>query len=138
MKVQGIPGQHRVFGVYGPGEPREVLNQILSGFGFNYLLVGTSRNGAPQKLILAGTAGSIPQPIRPAQNLQPAPQSTLPPRQFGPRPAYHPQGYPPPPTTQAPARSPQGAQGPRQVRTPQQILKELEAMRAKQKQNSSH
>lgn len=137
MKVQGRPGQHRVFGVYGPAEPREVLNQILSGFGFNYLLVGTSPNGAPQKLILAGTAGLMPQPSQPTQSVQPAPQNTLPQPQPGPRPAYQPHQSQLPRRTQPPSRSSRGAQSPQHVRTPQQILKELEAMHAKQKQNSS-
>ncbi|MGC8549770.1 MAG: hypothetical protein ACP5M4_08720 [Acidobacteriaceae bacterium] len=138
MKIQGSPGDHRIFGTYGPGTPREVLSQLLSGFSFNYLLVGTAPNGAPRQLILAGAAASMPEPSQPAQSIQPAPQNTLPQPQFGPRPSYQPQ--PPtqqPPAERAPTLTQPPANMPHTVPSPQQILKELEAMHAKQ-QGSSH
>lgn len=138
MKIQGTPGNHRIFGTYGPGQPRQVLSQLLSGFNFNYLLVGTSQNGFPQKLILAGTAPTGPAPAQPVHSVQPAPQNPLPRPQPGPRPSYPPPSNQPSPSAKPPSGSPHQTKGPHQVRTPQQILKELEAMHAKQKKNSSH
>lgn len=138
MKVQGTPGNHRVFGTYGPGQPREVLSQLLTGFGFNYLLVGTAHNGAPQKLILAGPAASGPEPAQPVHSVQPAPQNTGPRPQYHPSPFYQPKPSHPSPRTQPHAHSPRQAKTPNRVRTPQQILKELEALHARQKQSSSH
>jgi len=138
MKILGSPGDHRIFGLYGPGAPRQVLSELLSGFSFNYLLVGTAANGAPQQLILAGAAASMPEPSQPAQSIQPAPPDTLPQPQFGPRPSYQPQ--PPslqPSAEQGPTRTQPPVSMPHTVPSPQQILKELEAMHAKQ-QGSSH
>jgi hypothetical protein len=127
MKVQGSPGDHRIFGTYGPDHPRAVLSQLLSGFAFNYILVGTAKNGAPKTLILAGTPDAASEPSPPANSIQPAPQNTLPQPQFGPRPTYQPT------RPQTPAQLPVPATTPHQLRTPQQILKELEAMHAHQK-----
>ena len=137
MKVQGTPGNHRIFGVYGPGKPNDVISSLLSGFDFNYLLVGMAHNGAPQKLILAGAAGATPEPPQPVHSVQPAPPNTLPqPQQpqTGNRPDYQ----RPPQQQRMPPRAPsaqqrQPANMPHGIRSPQQILKELEAMRAKQK-----
>ncbi len=57
MAVGGpIPGQ-RVFGVYGPGDPREVLTQLLTGFGYNYMLIGTGAAGMPRQLVLSLPSG---------------------------------------------------------------------------------
>jgi hypothetical protein len=137
IRIQGSPGDHRIFGTYGPGAPRKVLSELLAGFSFNYLLVGTASNGAPQQLILAGAADSSPEPSQPAQGIQPAPQNTLPQPVFAPRPSYQPQ--PPiqqPPADQAPTRTQPPANMPHTVPSPQQILKELEAMHAKQQGSS--
>ncbi len=138
MKIQGSPGDHRIFGKYGPGAPRAVLSQLLSGFRFNFLLVGTASNGAPQQLILAGAAASLPEPSPQDQSIQPAPQNTLPQPQpqFGPRPYYPPQPSIPPRPGQPRTGAHPPANTPPAVPSPQQILKELEAMRAKQQSSS--
>jgi len=142
MKVHGSPGDHRIFGIYGPGAPRAVLSELLSGFSFNYLLVGTAPNGAPQQLILAGAAASGPEPSQPVQSIQPAPPNTVPqPRfgpRFGPRPGYLPSTYAQQPRDgEAPTRTQPQTNRPHTIPSPQQILKELEALHAKQ-QGSSH
>lgn len=138
MKLQGSPGNHRIFGTYGPGAPRAVISELFSGFSFNYLLVGTASNGAPRQLILAGAAPSGPEPSQPSQSIQPAPENTLPQPQFNPRPAYQPQpSTQQPPAQEAPTLRQPPATMPRTIPSPQQILKELEAMHAKQ-QGSAH
>jgi hypothetical protein len=138
MKVQGSPGSHRIFGTYGPGEPNAVLSDLLSGFDFNFLVVGRARNGAPQQLILAGAGASAPepappvkdvQPAPPVNDVQPAPPETLPQPQAGDRPTYE------TPRGGIPSRRNMPAPAPGRVATPQQILKELEAMHAGQQQH---
>ncbi len=60
MTVAGpVPAQH-VFGVYGPGTPREVLTQLLTGFGYNYMLVGTGPGGMPRQLVLSLPGAEAP------------------------------------------------------------------------------
>lgn len=137
MQVQGTPGNHRIFGVYGPGRPAQVLTQLLTGFGFNYLLIGAAPNGAPRTLLLAGTALSMPEPTQPVHSIQPAPQNPYPQPHYRPRP-YYPRGRnfsrrPDPARTPAQTRT----SPPHTVPSVQQYLKQLEAMHAKQ-QGSSH
>lgn len=125
MKVQGSPGDHRIFGTYGPSKPDVVLSDLLAGFDFNFLVVGKASNGAPEQLILAGTANNTPEPPQPVQSIQPAPQITLPRPQFGnPRPYPRPRRFNP-------------AHQPHRVLTPQEILKQLEAMHANQPQQNN-
>lgn len=143
MQVQGSPGDHRIFGIYGPGRPRQVLSDLLAGFSFNYLLIGARTNGVPQKLVLTGTATSMRAPAQPVHTVEPAPRTVPPPPQFTPR-RYNP--YPgrgafprgsEPRRSDTPARPQKPAAMPHSVPTAQQILKQLEAMHAQQ-QNSSH
>lgn len=52
MKLEGLGGDERVFGSFGPGAPREVLDSLLNGTAYNVLMVGTLPNGAPRQLVL--------------------------------------------------------------------------------------
>jgi hypothetical protein len=52
MKVEGLGQDERIFGAYGPGDPREVLLSLLDGLGYNVLMVGDN-NGAPRELSLS-------------------------------------------------------------------------------------
>jgi hypothetical protein len=57
MAVKGIDGSGndggpRMFGVYGPGEPRGVLASLLAGSGYNFIMVGGSSDGPPRELLL--------------------------------------------------------------------------------------
>jgi hypothetical protein len=66
MKVEGLGQDERIFGAYGPGDPREVLLSLLEGFGYNVLMVGDDK-GAPRELSLsqrsaAGTVASAGVP----------------------------------------------------------------------------
>jgi len=51
--VEGISGDERVFGVYGPGQPRDVLSQLLLGAGYNVIMIGDQGGGAPRQILLA-------------------------------------------------------------------------------------
>lgn len=50
MSVTGLNGGPRVFGVYGPADPRTVLTTLLADSGYNFLLVGG--DATPRQLVL--------------------------------------------------------------------------------------
>lgn len=52
MKVEGLSQDDRIFGNYGPGDPREVLLSLFQGSGYNVLMVGDDK-GAPRELSLS-------------------------------------------------------------------------------------
>src|SRR5579863_2640219 len=67
MKVEGLGGDERVFGNFGPGAPRDVLANLLDGTAYNLVLLGDLNNGAPRELILtpatrAGSTAPSPAP----------------------------------------------------------------------------
>jgi hypothetical protein len=78
-KVEGLFGDERVFGDYGPGQPREVLAQLLSGVNYNVLIVGDEALGEPLHVLLSprptGPAPpSRPQPPEQDEDFQPEPE----------------------------------------------------------------
>jgi hypothetical protein len=68
MKLDGLGGDERVFGSFGPGAPREVLTALLNGTSYNVMMVGDLPNGAPRQLLLTnrGGGGAPPPPSPPA------------------------------------------------------------------------
>jgi hypothetical protein len=64
MKLDGLGGDERVFGSFGPGAPREVLTALLDGTSYNVMMVGDLPNGAPRELLLSrrGAGGAAPPP----------------------------------------------------------------------------
>jgi hypothetical protein len=52
MKLDGLGGDERVFGSFGPGAPREVITSLLNGTSYNVMMVGDLPNGAPRELLL--------------------------------------------------------------------------------------
>ena len=52
-KVEGMSGDQRVFGVYGPAPARDVLSQLLQGAGYNVLMIGDLGQGTPQQILLS-------------------------------------------------------------------------------------
>ena len=51
-KVDGLNGDERVFGAYGPGQARDVLSQLLLGAGYNVIMIGDQGQGAPRQILL--------------------------------------------------------------------------------------
>lgn len=80
-KIEGFGQDQRVFGVYGPGQARDVLSQILTGSGYNVLMVGELGQGAPRQIILSSRTerGSQPNANPPPPN--PSPQDEEQPEQ---------------------------------------------------------
>lgn len=128
MSIDGLTKDQRIFGVYGPAEPREVLSELLDGAGYNVLMLGTTESGAPRELqlsIRSNTPLAAGQPTVVAQQ-QDEDQDEAPP----------PVNYPPageitphPPMVPPNQMPPNGG-----VKTPQQLLQELQRMRQQQQQ----
>ena len=146
----------RVVGQLGPGQPRDVLNSLLNGTKFNYIILGVNGSpGAVQKVIL--TTPKPATPVNTAQNNnppppdesqdednygepepQPQPAQPVPP-QFRHRPnmpGRMPEAFNPaaqqPPSQPAPDTSNDNTQP--GVKTPEQLLQELQQMQQQQQQ----
>lgn len=69
MTMDGTIKNYRVFGAYGPGTPRDVLTSLLTGSGYNFIMVGNTHDGVPRELVLSvqnGNASSGPNPGAPS------------------------------------------------------------------------
>ncbi len=132
VKVEGLNSDQRIFGSYGPADPRDVLAKLLEGSGYNVLMIGDQGTGTPRQILLtaqvhsakpaAGGDGSQAQPNgsgddEPVEDQEPPEQPMMP----------NPQ---PPPFTGGPP--PQ--QGPGPGRTPQQLIQELQERQQQQLQ----
>ena len=127
-KVEGLNSDERVYGEYGPGKARDVLSELLQGSGYNVLLAGDIGQGAPRQLILS--------PRRAGQGDAPNPSVTMN------RPQQEPdEDVPEQPEDQPPIQAPQmqntlrpgfGPGGP--IRTPQQVMEEMQQRQILQQQ----
>lgn len=122
MQLDGMSGDERVFGSFGPGAPREVLTALLDGTGYNMMMVGNLPNGAPRELLLsrrASAAGAAAAPApspTPNQNGESDNPDDQDPQDF--------QEAPSPPSIM-PAEPPPGApQPPPGGRTPQEMIQQ--------------
>jgi hypothetical protein len=52
-KVEGLDADQRIFGVYGPGQARDVLGQLLQGTGYNVVMAGDQGQGTPRVIVLS-------------------------------------------------------------------------------------
>lgn len=130
MQLDGLAGDERVFGTFGPGNPRDVLVSLLDGTSYNVLMVGDLLNGAPRQLFLTHKTGGAPvntanaaqprhrQPDNPDDDSEDAP-----PDQDAPQPQPdQSQDL----QNQQPEEQPPGS--PDMPRTPQQMLEQLQQM----------
>ena len=137
----------RVVGQLGPGQPRDVLDALLNGSKFNYIILGVTGNpGAVQKVILTTSKPSSPvntaqnNPVQPAEEPQdeendgepqpPQPPASPQPRHRPTMPGRVPEVGNPPAT---PDNSGDNTQ-PNGVKTPEQLLQELQQMQQQQQQ----
>ena len=137
----------RVAAHIGPGTPREVLSDLLSGPRFDYILVGSDGDPNAVRSIILTPNQSSPspsaalaqvqprlRPVPPAQedmeedvgDEQPEPEAPQPAQQSPRHRPFTPQ-QPPDQTGGQPGVSPEGQQQP-QVKTPEQLLEELRKM----------
>jgi hypothetical protein len=124
MKVEGLGGDERVFGTFGPGAPRDVIADLLNGTAYNVALIGDLDNGAPRELILspATHGAAAPAPVAQANSDDGNEQESqdVPPA--------------PPDVPQQPATQTPGTPAAPGVRTPQQLFEQLQRMRQGQGQ----
>ncbi len=125
MKIEGLSGDERVFGTFGPGAPRDVLADLLNGTAYNLVLLGDLGDGAPRELILtpATRAGAAlrHRPLRRLLSMRRPMNRTL--KFRPPQPEVPPAGTTPPPTPG--------------VKTPQQLFEQLQRMRSAQQQQGA-
>ncbi|MGC1423193.1 MAG: hypothetical protein WA354_15720 [Terracidiphilus sp.] len=126
-KVEGMGADQRIYGVYGPGKARDVISQLLQGSGYNILLAGDIGQGAPREIVLSprqsGPAGAPGGMNRQQQD----PDEDIPDQ-----PEEQQQPIQPPPQSQAPMRPGFGPNGP--IRTPQQVMEEMQQRQLQQQQ----
>lgn len=128
MTVDGLDKDQRVFGVYGPGNPRDILSSLLDGAGYNFLLVGLTDAGTPREVVLSARSNA---PLTPSPSTPSAPEEEDEPVVNN----YPPEQVTPPP--RPPATPGQDSNGqPNQPRTPQEIIQELQRMRQQQQQQN--
>jgi hypothetical protein len=120
MKIQGLGGDERVFGNFGPGQPRDVLSQLLNGTPYNVLMVGDLSNGAPRQLVLTPAAQA---PAMEADNS--AQQASANDKSDSDDESTD---------ENAPGQEIPKMRNPQGIRSPQQIYQELQRMREQQKQ----
>jgi hypothetical protein len=118
MQIDGLSGDERVFGTFGPGAPRDVLADLLNGTAYNVVLLGDLSNGAPRQLILTPASHG-------GATLAPPPQSTADEASNEPEPEVPPPPPEPPQTGTTPPPTPG-------VKTPQQLFEQLQRMRQQQ------
>jgi hypothetical protein len=148
MTITGGVVEQRVYGVYGPAAPSEVLGDLLQGTGSNMLLHEYSSSG-PAELILSPRVGDVTPPNPDAPGFDgdspsddaAAPQTPDQPAHVlhsadplpAPRPPYVPPAPPQAPATTpaepAPAANPAPSSGPL---TPEQIYQQLQQLQKAQ------
>ena len=62
MTIDGLGKSARVFGAYGPGNPRDVLTELLAGSGYNFMMAGDTPDGTPRELLLIAQDGNALPP----------------------------------------------------------------------------
>jgi hypothetical protein len=52
-QVEGLGKDERIFGVYGPGQVRDVISELLDGTGYNVVMIGDQSRGEPLQITLS-------------------------------------------------------------------------------------
>ena len=128
MAIEGLDQDARIFGTYGPGSPRDILSTLLDGAGYNVMMFGVTETGAPRELVLSARTNAPPaqgQPTNLAQ--QDEDRDETPVNNYPPAGEINPAAHPP----LAPNFQQNSSGG---VKTPAQMLQELQQMRQQQQQ----
>jgi hypothetical protein len=124
-RIDGLGHDERIFGVYGPGNPQQVLSALLDDSGYNFVISGRNPDGSPREIALTTrTAGVVvPAAAAPTQAAQEDDDSDAADTQ-APQPLF----TPPPQQAQPPGQP----GNPQQAKTPAQMLQELQQLRQAQ------
>jgi hypothetical protein len=127
MQLEGVSGDERVFGSFGPGAPRDVLTALLNGTSYNMIMVGSLENGAPRQLLLSAKSNAAPAITAPTPPPPAADDDT----------SEVPQDDPPQPMPMPPPGRPLMGQGPGgQPRNPQDMLQQMRQQQMQQNQQN--
>ncbi|MBB6146687.1 hypothetical protein HNQ77_004666 [Silvibacterium bohemicum] len=130
MTVDGMNKDQRIFGTYGPGDPREILSALLDGTGYNIVMFGKTTAGTPSQLTLSPRGASAGSAA--AGGMRNSVRSNQDDEDEEPAPTQYQDNQPPP----QPAPSSPGPGVPGQpnggVRTPQQILQDMQSRQQQQ------
>ena len=85
MLINGSVQSNHVYGDYGPANPLNVLTDLLSGSGYNFMMVGMTNGGAPRELLLTqkgaeplqSAVAQVQQPKREVDNVPEDPGEQL-------------------------------------------------------------
>jgi hypothetical protein len=149
VRVEGTsPDSERVFGQFGPGSPRDVLNSLFDGSRYDFILVGSLENPADVRTIILSPHGTAPAAGVSTANSQPyqPPPGNEEQEESEQAPVYRGgEGQPvqnvpseqvaPPPSGQQQQQQPSQQQQ-QQVKTPEQLLQELQRLRQQQQQQN--
>jgi len=141
-KVVGNVPDQRVFGSYGPGQASDVLLQLLQGSGYNVLLAGDLGHGAPSEIVLTprragGQNGSGGFNAQQPQAQQPQPDQDDNESVDQQEPPEQPEETTVPaipPNPQQPNQDQPGANPNGPMRTPQEIMQEMQQRQLLQQQ----
>ncbi len=150
IEIPTSAGNERVVAQLGPGQPKDVLNSLLNGSKFDYIILGVTGNpGAVQKVILTSRQNSGPnvnvaqnQPQNQEVDEEPASEEPVNEAQENPTPEQPPL---PPSGFRRPAMMPGAQQQLNQgaasnadesngAKTPEQLMQELQQMQQQQQQ----
>jgi hypothetical protein len=151
IEIPSSANNERVVAQLGPGQPKDVLNSLLNGSKFDYIILGVTGNpGAVQKVILTSRQNSGPnvnvaqnQPQNQEADEEAAPEEPVNEAQENPTPEQTP---PPPGGFRRPAMMPGGGQPQlnqgatdngdqsNSAKTPEQLMQELQQMQQQQQQ----
>ena len=118
MSIDGLGKDQRVFGIYGPGSPRDILSELLDGAGYNFLMVGETDAGVPREIVLTARTNAPLSAPGPSSRSEEDEEPVNSPQ---------PEEMPPPPV--APVN-----EQPQRPRSPQEMLQELQRLRQQQQQ----
>lgn len=131
MTVDGLDKDQRVFGIYGPGNPRDIVSALLDDAGYNFLMVGATSAGTPQSVVLTTRNNAPLTPTTPSVSSAPEEDDEPTVNNYPPE-----QVSPPPRPPMAPGQDSNGQ--PNQPRSPQEIIQELQRMRQQQQQQQQN
>jgi hypothetical protein len=136
----------RVVGQFGPGAPRDVMAQLLNGSHYDYVLLGSPADpGALKKIVLMAKASGPEPPPNQQQANQPMNQPLQAVPDVESENSDDSASEPPAPMVQQPEEEQQPPsdesdqqQGQPQVKTPEQLLRELQQQQQQQQEQQQN
>ncbi|HXE89897.1 MAG TPA: hypothetical protein VNK82_02940 [Terriglobales bacterium] len=141
-RVEGPMSAERVSVRLGPGAPRQVLADLLTGSNFNYVIVGSPENVQAVTAVTLTVRSGPPTPPSATPQYRHPNITQVEPQDLDQEPQIEPIVEQPEPEPEPPATQP-GATGqpentPQQPKSPQQLLQELQERLQKQREEQEN